>query len=177
MAFAHDLAEDVQVVFYDLGSKKNQWVIDLACQLKFGDIKRQYLSINEELKLKHFKKMLGYHGIKMIYLTKKDKNRNNLTAMVIFTKIKKENEIEGSYILQLKTEADHYLGVGDVGIQKYRGIGIGRFFIQMVKCYTYGVSTKSKSDVVLKMSRRENQKFLNIFVFNEWKQINICAIL
>jgi hypothetical protein len=82
-----------------------------------------------------------------------------MIAMVIFAELEKENEIEGSYILQLKTKADHYVGVCDAGVQKYRGNGIGRFLIEMVKCYTYGVSTKSKSDVVLKTCSQMNQKF------------------
>ena len=51
------------------------------------------------------------------------------------------------------------MGVGDVGIQKYRGIGIGRFLIEMVKCYTYGVSTKSKSDLVVKTSSIDPHNF------------------
>ena len=41
-----------------------------------------------------------------------------MIAMAVFTEIQIENEIVGSYILQLKTEASRYLGVGDVGIQK-----------------------------------------------------------
>ena len=40
--------------------------------------------------------------------------------MVVFTEIQTENDIVGSYILQLKTEASHYLGVGDVGIVNHR---------------------------------------------------------
>ena len=82
-----------------------------------------------------------------------------MIAMVIFVEVQEENEIVCSYILQLKTMADYYVGFGDVGVQKYRGRGIGSFLIEMVKCYTYGVSTKSKSDVVLKTSRKMNQNF------------------
>ena len=81
-----------------------------------------------------------------------------MIALVVFAEMKKENKILGSYILQLITEGDHYIGSGNEGIQKFRGIGIGRFLVQMVKFYTYGVSKETRYDVVLKTSmiRREN---------------------
>ena len=60
-----------------------------------------------------------------------------MIALVVFAEMKKENKILGSYILQLITEADHFIGPGNDDIQKFRGIGIGRFLVQMVKCYTY----------------------------------------
>ena len=63
--------------------------------------------------------------------------------------------------------ASHYVGIGDVGVLKYKGNGIGRFLIEMVKCYTYGESTKSKSDVVLKTSNQMNQNFFSHIGFQE----------
>jgi hypothetical protein len=52
-------------------------------------------------------------------------------------------------------------------VQRFRGNGIGRFLIELVKCYTYGVSTKSKSDVVLKSSRNENDSYFKHIGFQE----------
>jgi hypothetical protein len=111
---------------------------------------------------------LAHPGNKLIYISKKeDKGDDKMISMVIFLVLEKENQIEGSYILQLKTKKDHYVGVGDVGVQKYRGNGIGRFLIELVKCYTYGVSTKLKSDVVLKSSNRVNDKCFKHIGFQE----------
>lgn len=87
--------------------------------------------------------------------------------MVTFAELENKNEIEGSYILQLKTKADHYVGVGDTGVHKYRGNEIGSCLIEMVKCYTYGVSTKLKSDLVLKTSSQMNQIFFQHIGFQE----------
>ena len=44
-----------------------------------------------------------------------------MIALVVFTEVQKENNIEGSYILQLITESDHYLGDGKDDMQKFRG--------------------------------------------------------
>ena len=176
-AFAHDFAEEVEVVLFELGMKRNTWVSNQAYQMMFKDNQMSENSIKEDPFGDHFKKILAHHGNKLMYISKKEDNNVNMIAMVIFAELEKENEIEGSYILQLKTKADHHVGVGDVGVQKYRGNGIGRLFFETVKCYTYGVSTKLKSDLVLKTCSQINQKFSNILVFKNYNLKTICAIL
>ena len=167
-AFAHDFSEDVEVGFFELGFKRNTFVENHTYQLMFKENEMSAKNtINKDQFGGTFKKILGHHGNKLTYISKKEDDKDNMIAMVIFAELEKENEIEGFYILQLKTKADHYVGVGDSGVQKYRGNGIGRFLIEMVKCYTYGVSTKSKSDVVLKTSSKMNQKFFKHIGFHE----------
>ena len=53
-----------------------------------------------------------------------------MIEMVIFAVLKKGDETEGSYILQLKTTDDHYDGLNEDDIQKFRGKGLGRFLIE-----------------------------------------------
>ena len=36
-----------------------------------------------------------------------------MIALVVFAEMKKENKIPGSFILQLITEVDHYIGSGN----------------------------------------------------------------
>ena len=93
-------------------------------------------TINDEQYGVNFKRLLGHHGNNLMYISKKEDNKDNMIAMVIFAELGKEKKIEGSYIIQLKTKVDHYVGVGVSGVQKYRGTGIGIFLIEMVKCNT-----------------------------------------
>jgi hypothetical protein len=90
-----------------------------------------------------------------------------MIAMIIFAVLKKGDETEVSYILQLKTTDDHYDGLNENNVQKFRGKGLGRFLIELVKCYTYGKSTKLKSDVVLKISNNRNDNFFEHIGFQE----------
>ena len=78
--FAHDFVEEVQVVFFELSSKKNKWVLEQAYQLMFGDNKMSEKSIREEVFGDYFTKILAYHGNKMIYLTKEEDNKVNMIA-------------------------------------------------------------------------------------------------
>lgn len=89
-----------------------------------------------------FNKLLNCNGTKMIYLKNKEDKGVVIITLVVFMEIQKENQIEGSYILQLKAEESHYLEVGNDNIQKFRGIGIGRFLIKMFKFYTYILKKK-----------------------------------
>ena len=56
------------------------------------------ISINEYQFGGTFKKLQGHRGNKLIYILKKDGNKVNMIAMVIFAGLEKEKEIEGSYI-------------------------------------------------------------------------------
>jgi hypothetical protein len=46
--FAHEFAEEVEVVFFELGTQENRWVSDQAYQLMFKEnhiLSRMYLGI------------------------------------------------------------------------------------------------------------------------------------
>ena len=114
-----------------------------------------------------FNKLLGHQGGKLFYISKREDDGDvNMIEMVIFAVLEKENQIEGSYILQLKTTADHFVGVNKTDVHKFRGNGIGTVLIDLVKCYTYGVSTKVKSDVVLRSSNDKNKMFFLTYWFS-----------
>ena len=107
--------------------KRFDWVKEQSCQLMFGQEDQSRLSITKETRMDNFLKLLDYKDIKMIFLTQRREKKIDMIALVVFAEMKKENNILGSYILQLITEADHYIGSDNEGRQKFRGIGIGRF--------------------------------------------------
>jgi hypothetical protein len=163
--FAHDFAQEIQVGFYELGFKTNTWILQEANNLMFGERKKSSSTRKKDHYVDMFTKMLDNCGNKLFYISKQEDNKVNMIAMVIFAVLKKGDKTEGSYILQLKTTDDHYDGLNENHVQKFRGKGLRKFLIELVKCYTYGISTKLKSDVVLKISNNRNDIFLNILVF------------
>ena len=171
-AFAHDFGEEIQVGYYELGGSKNTWVLKEARKLMFGERHMSSSTSKKDQYAETFTKILAQCGNKLIYISKKEDNKVNMIAMVIFAVLKKEDETEGSYILQLKTSGDPYNGVNETEVQKFRGNGIGRFLIELVKCYTYRVSTKNQSDVVLKSSNNENDRYFKHIGFQEIVRID-----
>jgi hypothetical protein len=58
-AFAHYFAEDVEVVFFELGMKRNTWVTNQAYQLMFNENEMSENSINEDQFGDHLKKIVS----------------------------------------------------------------------------------------------------------------------
>ena len=170
-AIAHDFAEEIQVGYYELGGAQNTWVLIEVRKLMFGDRHMSSSTSKNDQYTDTFQKILAQSGNKLIYITKKEGNKFNMIAMVIFAVLKNEDETVCSYILQLKTSGDPFNGVIETEVQKFRGNGIGRFLIELVKCYTYRVSTKNQSDVVLKSSNKKNYRYFKHIGFQE-----ICTI-
>ena len=133
-AIAHDFAEEIQVGYYELGGAKNTWVLIEVRKLMFGDRHMSSSTSKNDQYTETFTKILGQFGNKLIYMSKREDNKVNMTAMVIFAVLKKGDKTEGSYILQLKTSGDPYNDVNVAEVQKFRGNGIGRFLIELVKC-------------------------------------------
>ena len=75
ISFAHNLSEEVQVVFYEKDMKKYEWVKEQSCQLIFSQEDQSILLIPKETRMNYFMKLLDCNGIKMIYLTKRRENR------------------------------------------------------------------------------------------------------
>ena len=68
-AFVHDFVETVEVVFYELGFKRNPWVETQAYHLMFKENEvSAEISINETLFGGHLKKLLGHLENKLIYI-------------------------------------------------------------------------------------------------------------
>jgi hypothetical protein len=171
-AFAHDFGEEVQVGYYELGSSSNTWVLKEAQKLMFGDRHMSSSTSKKDQYAETFTKILAQCGNKLIYISKQEDDKVNMIAMVIFSVLKKGDETEGSYILQLKTTGDPYVYLNVAEVQKFRGKGIGRFLIELMKCYTYRVSTKNQSDVVLKSSSNVNDSYFKHIGFQEIVKID-----